>query len=641
MKTWLCETISNLYMPTQGVARLYAYIKKAGHDVSCKDFNQKAYLSLLSRSYLEEVLEKLKYMVEPTLRNKSLRENMGSILLNGSDNAMKQLLARSILFNKGWHNSIGRFGPARNALEAVINSKIDKSNIYYALLSNGPSIISKVEEACKILDKDFFNLSPELFLLNFRTLLCGKAMMDALYFPVQLDFGFGFHGTMYGPCASDICRAVSDERFNFLIPYFSKEAIPMLQKEQPSLVGISITHTSEFIPAFTLARLIKSENPKIHICLGGSTLTEIAYRIRKNPSLWDFFDSMILGPGEYAFSKLIEHVEKDQDLSTVPNLIYKEKGSTKQSESSHEFDLNDACCPEYVSLRPKSPVALETSSGCYWGRCIFCYYPKMGLSDIDTRSQAKTTRRIELVLDDMMQLYDLYDPSYISITDSSIHPVRLKQIAEHNIKSKKNLQFSAFIRFEKEFKSKDFCKTLSDGGLLGVQIGLESGSQRTNDIINKGVNIKDAGKILKNFYDTKILAHLYTIVGVPGERTDDALMTYKFLKKMRKLLTLGWQIYSFYVLEHGPIAKRADEFGITARPLPDDFLIQVMMYDVKAGLTQEDSAALSIEYQEKLKRYTNPLVGIMDIETFKGFVTMQKAKGIDIAKIRNSGISKL
>jgi len=600
MKVWVCNTLTSIFYPMLGTARLYAYLKNKGYDIVLKDFNQNAFFHMLSKKYLEGVFVRLEDKFEPATRSKFLRENLGSILLNSSNNGFR----------------------------AIIGSKIDNKNIYYALLGQKDFLISRIDAAREALDKEFLGLSPEDFLAHFKTILCGKALIDAAYFPAQLDFGFGFHGAMYSPRAGDIIRAVKDEQFNFLIPYYNNEVMPLLEKERPGLVGISITHTADLVPVFTLAHLIKSKHPDIHICLGGATLTEIAYRLEKNLKLWDFFDSLILGPAENTFGELIERVGKRENLAAIPNTIYREGGSIKKSEKVCEFDLNEACAPEFVSLRPKSILPLEASSGCYWGKCIFCYYPRMGTSGITAGYENKRVRNIELVIDDLKKLQERYDPSYVGLIDASTSPHRLEKIVEYNLKAEKKIPFSAFIRFEKEFTSPSFCDKLAKGGFLGGQIGLESGSQRVNDIINKGVNIKDAETIIRNFHRAGILMHVYCVVGVPGETKKNALMTYKFLKRWHRLIGLGWQIFSLYVLEHGPLAERANEFGLKAHALPDDYLAQVMNYELKDGMSQAESINLTIQYHERLKRYMHPLRHIMDVETYKAVIVAFKAKGV-------------
>ena len=106
MRTWICTTMASFLGPQQGAARLYAYLKKQGHDVSLKDFNQDTYFTLLSKDYLEQTFEKLKRTVDPAKRSKFLREDTGSLLLYSSNRAMKQLLAKGILLDSSWYRFV-------------------------------------------------------------------------------------------------------------------------------------------------------------------------------------------------------------------------------------------------------------------------------------------------------------------------------------------------------------------------------------------------------------------------------------------------------------------------------------------------------------------------------------------------------
>ncbi|MGD9118578.1 MAG: radical SAM protein [Dehalococcoidia bacterium] len=640
MKTWVCNNLAHILGPQQGPARIYAYLKKQSRDVHYKEFNQDAYFTLLSREYLEPTLARLKNIVDSVKRSKFLRENAGSLLINSSNLGLKQLLARGILMDTRWYRYIKNNNVIKSPLIGIINSRIKRDNVYYALISHQDFVLSEIDRANKILDNRFLSLGPDEFISNFYTLLCGKAIIDAVHYPAQLDFGLGFHGAAYSACAGDITRAINDEKHNFLLPYYRQKVLPQILQEQPDVVGISVTHPSEFIAAFTLANTVKSHHPDAHVCLGGATVTEVTHRIVKNPALWDLFDSMITGPGEYAFSALLDTLENRGNLSKVPNLVYKENNTIKNSETTHEFDINEACTPEYPGLRPKSGIPLETASGCYWGKCIYCYYPKQGTANMDSLQQEKRVRRIELVLEDIGKLRDSYDPIYIGITDSCVHPRRLEQISEYNLKNNKRVNYSAFIRFEKEFKSEKFCRELAAGGFLGGQIGLESGSQRVNDIINKGVDLDDARIIINSLDKAGILIHLYTLTGLPGENPEDAEMTYRFLKKFRRRLKLNWQLYSIYILENSPLAMRAEEFGIRTMPLPDDYLVEAVRYKIDQELTQEASVAASITYNEKLKRFLHPLNDIMDIESVKLFLLGQKSNGIAPSRIKKLRIQR-
>jgi len=220
-----------------------------------------------------------------------------------------------------------------------------------------------------------------------------------------------------------------------------------------------------------------------------------------------------------------------------------------------------------------------------------------------------------------------------------MHPKRIEAIAEENLRSERKVKFFTLFRFEKAFKSKAFCRKLAEGGFLGGYVGLESGSQRVNDvIINKGVNLGDAEVIIKNFHDAGLLLHVTSIVGMPGETEEDALMTYGFFKRWHRWLKLDWQIYPLYVLEQSPLAQRASELGLEVSPLPDDFLVESMGYRSERGLSQEESMSLSISFTEKLRRFMHPLNQIMDIESLKIFLLAQMAKGIPPDKVTKIGL---
>ncbi|MFC2020904.1 B12-binding domain-containing radical SAM protein [Chloroflexota bacterium] len=634
MKTWICNTMCNFYAPLLGTARLYAYTKKQGHDVHLKDYNQDTYFTLLSRDYLEPTLEKTQHSIDTIFRNRFFRKDLGSIILQSSNNTMKQLVAKGMLLDTLWYKFVKNTNIFGKSIFGILSSKVTVDNVILALLSEKNFVLSEIERSRKILDEGFFSLEPDDFIANFQTLLCGKALIDAAYFPAQFDFGLGFHGTAFSLRTSDIIRSLEDERYNFLIPYYRNKVISELNEERPDLVGISITCVFEIIPALTLAHMIKKADPKIHVVLGGVLTTELAHRIVKNLPLWNSFDSLILGPGEVAFNELIEHIDKKSDLSGVPNIIYKEKETIRKSEKVHEFDISEACTPEFVSVRLKSSLPLEASSGCYWGKCIFCYYPKAGIADLDTQYQRKNVRKMELVLKDVRELKDRYDPINIGFTDSSMHPKRIEAIAEENLRTKRPVKFSALFRLENEFKSKAFCRKLADGGFMGGYVGLESGSQRVNDIINKGIDINDTNIIIKNFNDTGLLLHVFSIIGIPGETREDAMMTYDFFKRCHRRLKLDWAIYYLAVLEQSPIAQRASELGIEVTPPPDDYLIDVMRYRTEKGLSQEESSGLAIGFSEKLKRYTHPLNQIMDVESMVLFLLAQSAKGIPPDKVK-------
>jgi radical SAM superfamily enzyme YgiQ (UPF0313 family) len=310
----------------------------------------------------------------------------------------------------------------------------------------------------------------------------------------------------------------------------------------------------------------------------------------------------------------------------VPNLIYRDgKGEVRYSERVAEVAPDDMATPEYVSLRPGGPVALETSSSCYWGRCAFCYYPRQGTSCREYRNMPVRQRSLENVFEDMQTLQERHDPSFIGFTDSALSPSRLERIAEFNAGSGLWAPFSAFIRLEDAFASAELCRRLADGGFLGGQAGLESANEHVNARMNKGIDLSLVPVIFRNFRKNGVLLHLYTLVGFPGETVEEAWNTYRFLKRYHKDITLDWQVYSLWVLENGPLAEHADAYGLKVERLPEELLVPLCTYEATEGMGQAGSVKYSLLFEEKLYPLRHRLSRWFDVESYKLLLFWQRA----------------
>ena len=218
MKTILINTIVNFFGPPMGPARLYGYCLKKKLDVSFYNLNNDIYSYLLSEKFLKELLLTNSSRLFWSLsRDKFIRQNFGSILLSSSNGEFKKLLAEILLETKlGDKYNVHLF---KDILLKIIQSNINTDNIPFLLLGNIEKVAKRIGEKQKEMDSKFFAQPTDSFLNQFRILLCGKAIIDAVYYPSQIDFGLGFQGIEYTPAVDDIIRATTDERHNYLIGY--------------------------------------------------------------------------------------------------------------------------------------------------------------------------------------------------------------------------------------------------------------------------------------------------------------------------------------------------------------------------------------------------------------------------------------
>jgi hypothetical protein len=92
------------------------------------------------------------------------------------------------------------------------------------------------------------------------------------------------------------------------------------------------------------------------------------------------------------------------------------------------------------------------------------------------------------------------------------------------------LSWHGFVRFEKALLDSGLAAGLAASGCAMLQLGLESGSQRVLDRLQKGTRLEDVSAILANLQRAGIASYVYVMLGTPGENEADAELTLRFLE---------------------------------------------------------------------------------------------------------------
>src|SRR3989344_8604404 len=97
-----------------------------------------------------------------------------------------------------------------------------------------------------------------------------------------------------------------------------KETVNRILKENPKFLGLTAT-TSLIENAAEIARLVKAENKKIIIMIGGAHVSAIPKESMKE---FPDFDVGIVGEGEESIVEIV----KSKSLSKIKGLVYRNKG---------------------------------------------------------------------------------------------------------------------------------------------------------------------------------------------------------------------------------------------------------------------------------------------------------------------------
>lgn len=280
----------------------------------------------------------------------------------------------------------------------------------------------------------------------------------------------------------------------------------------PSVVGFTIYYCNLNCVDWMVTHL-KHRLPKVKIIAGGPQANH-AYSFDHIA-----FDHVIRGEGELLFSQLLENIDSDE--SALDKFLTHDK--------KVRIDLDSVPNPDYrdfnIQLYQFKGVAGEISRGCI-AKCAFCY---------ETTFWGYRGRLSTSVLDEVEYNYKTFGIEVVWFIDSLING-NLKELllfAEGLIERNINVRWWGFSRNDGRM-DKQYLATLLKSGWFGSHFGIESGSQKVIDLIQKKVKVAE---IEQNFADLGELNALYSgtswFFGFPGEEPIDVAHTYTLMWHLR------------------------------------------------------------------------------------------------------------
>jgi radical SAM superfamily enzyme YgiQ (UPF0313 family) len=287
---------------------------------------------------------------------------------------------------------------------------------------------------------------------------------------------------------------------------------------------------------------VKRVSPETKVVLVGDHVTALPRESMENSRV----DYVITG-GDYDFLllNLVQYLSGKTE-SLEPGIWYRENGEIKTTGDfilNHDLnslpfidrDLTKWWLYAYKNGNFKRTPGTYTMVGrdCWWrknGGCGFCawtvLYPTFRV------------RKPELLADEVENLVEKYNVKEV-FDDTGTFPVGgwLRKFANLMIEKGLNekIYFSCNMRFG-ALNEEDY-QLLKKAGFRMLLYGLESASQKTLDMINKGVTVERMMKEIQWASKAGLEPHITIMVGYPWETKDDALATLNLAKM---LMENGW-----------------------------------------------------------------------------------------------------
>lgn len=299
-------------------------------------------------------------------------------------------------------------------------------------------------------------------------------------------------------------------------------------------VGFSL-YTGGSKDAFKMASRIRAMRPKIPLIWGGYHPTLEPNQCLENK----YVDYVIRGQGELTLEELLKNLEKPDEnpIEKIKGLSYKKDNKvchneTRESSNINEFPSFDYGLYGHV-FKNASEATYITSRGCPFS-CKFC------CSSSFNRNHGMKFYQLSLerVFADLEFLVSTYNLKKINFFDDNffIDPERIKKFIEEYEKRNFKFRWTAFGRCQFFANTEEeIIKKLSEINLKKVCFGVESGSQRILDMVNKQMKTEDVLIALKKITKYGIIADFSFINGFPDEKKSDVFKSLNLRNEIKKI----------------------------------------------------------------------------------------------------------
>lgn len=299
-----------------------------------------------------------------------------------------------------------------------------------------------------------------------------------------------------------------------LAPLFASY-IEQIVEYAPDVIGFT-TYYCNYEPTSWMASELKKVLPNSVFVLGGSDAHKELRDI--NPA----FDYIVRGEGEGIILNILDNVEKGIRFDTMQILQQPEGERLNLSgfptpDYSH-FDFNDYQIPNGVNS--------ELSRGCV-AKCTFCE---------ETHFWKYRQRQALDILTELRYLYYEKGTDVVWFIDSLVNGnlSELMGFCKGVIAAGMKIHWTGYCRCDGRMDL-EYYQMLADSGCAMLNYGIESGSQKVLDDMDKKVTVAEMEQNFRDGAATGVGAFTNWIVGFPTEQYQDFADTLTFLWRNRNM----------------------------------------------------------------------------------------------------------
>jgi len=234
---------------------------------------------------------------------------------------------------------------------------------------------------------------------------------------------------------------------------------------------------------------------------------------------------------DLALPSLLEAMFAGEDLLRFSGVMLPDGQGTTPAAPLRDLDASPV--PDFTDFPwdryPVRIIPLMASRGCQWNRCTFC-------SDIISVSgRTFRNRGLDSVLHEMREQSNRHATQNFLFLDLKLNsnPALFRGIIENAQRTVRGAQWIGTVHVDTRRDnglSRADLKAAAASGMRRVSFGLESGSQRMLDAMDKGCTVEGNADFIRNAHEAGISVRCTMFKGFPGETARDLELTASFLE---------------------------------------------------------------------------------------------------------------
>lgn len=303
---------------------------------------------------------------------------------------------------------------------------------------------------------------------------------------------------------------------------------------RPRAVGISVTFSYLYPQGLALAEAIRALDAEVPILMGGPHVT---YQDEECLRECAAIDVVVRGEGEWTALELVRALEAGRDLSEVQGVTWRAPDGSIRKNPKRPLGSVLELPPEDFGLLPASfcqimDITALTSRGCayrcrfchefrYWGGVVREHPVERVIAEMDRLARYGNTLQ---GIDDSM--LDMRTPFFHALVDALGQSPHLSP------------NFGLLTRLDTI--TEEGAAAMRKAGMRWVCVGVESGSQKVLNTMNKEIRVEQIRDGLVLARRAGLSASGFLIIGHPGDNPEESAVTRGFVDQLFRDDLINW-----------------------------------------------------------------------------------------------------